>query len=180
MVDEDGARDTVIIRSPGTEEEWQQADVLQSELKAWDVRESEARGFVSDEVMSIFYPNGLGDTRQERMPPAGCLLLATEEKMPVGLAAYRQLTSNECELYDVYVRPVCRGRGIASRLLRTLMSSAKSMGYRAMCLETAMFMRDAHSLYRALNFKAREPYRRIPAKFAAATIWMECRLFEQS
>ena len=49
-----------------------------------------------------------------------------------------------------------------------------------MCLETAMFMRDAHSLYRALNFKVREPYRRIPAKFAAATMWMECRLFEQS
>ena len=70
------ARDTVVMRSPSTEEKWQQADVLQSELKAWDVRESEALGFVLDEVMSIFYPDGLGDTRQESMPPAGCLDLA--------------------------------------------------------------------------------------------------------
>jgi hypothetical protein len=58
------------------------------------------------------------------------------------------------------------------------MSNAKSVGYRIMCLETAMFMRDAHCLYRALNFKAREPYRRIPAKFAVATMWMECRLVD--
>ncbi len=170
------ARDTIVIRSPRTEEEWQQVDVLLSELSAWDVRESEALGFVPDDVMSLFHSDNLGGTRQESVPPAGCLLFAIDVKTPVGVAAYRQLTSDACELHDVYVRPDCRGRGIASRLLRTLMSNAKSVGYRAMYLETATFMRDAHNLYRALNFKTREPYRKIPAKFIAATMWMECRL----
>lgn len=178
MAEEKAARDTVAIRSPSTEEEWQQADGLLSELKARDVRQSEALGFVPDEVIGIFYPDDIVDTRQESVPPTGCLLLAIDAEMPVGLAAYRQLTSDACELYDVYVRPSCRGRGIASQLLRALMNNAKSSGYRTMCLETATFMRDAHSLYKTLNFKTRDPYRRIPAKFAAATMWMECNLVD--
>jgi GNAT superfamily N-acetyltransferase len=176
MTDEKAVRDTIVIRSPSTEEEWEQAGDLLSELKAWDVRQSEALGFDPDEVIGIFYTDAIGDSRRESTPPAGCLLLATDARRPVGLAAYRQLTSNACELYNVYVSPVCRGCGIASRLLRALMSNAKSVGYRTMCLETAMFMHDAHRLYRTLNFQACEPYRRIPAKFAAATMWMECRL----
>lgn len=178
MADEKAVGDRVVIHSPITDEEWQQADVLVSELKAWDMRQSEDLGFVPDDVIRIFYPDDIADTRQQSVAPAGCLLLAIDARMPVGLAAYRQLTSSACELYNVYVRPVCRGRGIASRLLQALMSNAKSVGYQTMCLETATFMHDAHALYRAVNFKAREPYRRIPAKFAAATIWMECRLVE--
>jgi hypothetical protein len=46
--------------SPNTEQEWQQADGLLSELKAWDVRESEALGFVPDEVMIA------SDTHEQR------------------------------------------------------------------------------------------------------------------
>ena len=61
-------------------------------------------------------------------------------------------------------------------LLRRLMGDAKAAGYQAMVLETAVFMLGAHSLYRALQFQTREPYRAIPEKFAEATLWMECRL----
>jgi ribosomal protein S18 acetylase RimI-like enzyme len=176
VADEESESETIIIRSPSTVREWREADVLLSELKAWDVRQSQALGLDPDEVMNIFYPDSIGDRWQDSLPPAGCLLLAIDASKPVGLAAYRQLTSDTCELYHVYVRPVCRGRGIGSQLLHVLMSDAKSVGYRTMHLETAMFMRDAHSLYRALKFRAREPYRIIPADFAAVTMWMECSL----
>jgi GNAT superfamily N-acetyltransferase len=172
-------QETIVIRSPSTEEEWRQADVLISELKEWDARQSQDLGFDPDEVMKIFYPDNIADTRQASLPPAGFLLLVIDGTTPVGLAGYRQLTSDACELCNVYVRPVCRGRGIGSQLLQALLSNAKSVGYRAMYLETAMFMRDAHRLYRALNFRSREAYRTMPAKFAAATMWMECNLVDQ-
>jgi GNAT superfamily N-acetyltransferase len=176
MADEPAAGEIVVIRSPSTDEEWRQADALLCELKEWDGRQSRALGFDPDEVMKTFYPENVKEARYDSCPPAGLLLLAIHAGQPAGLAAYRQLTSNACELYDVYVRPASRGRGIGSGLLRTLMSHAKSAGYRTMCLETAIFMREAHSLYRALNFKAREPYRTIPAKFGPSMMWMEYSL----
>jgi hypothetical protein len=106
MTDDKAVSDTIVIRSPSTEEESEQASVLLSDLKAWDVRQSEALGFDPDEVIGIFYTDAIGDSRQESTPPTGCLLLATDARRPVGLAAYRQLTSNACELYNVYVSPV--------------------------------------------------------------------------
>jgi GNAT superfamily N-acetyltransferase len=169
----------VVLRSPSAEEEWRQADVLLSELKEWDAGQSQALGFDPDEVMKLFYPDNIAETRQESLPPGGCVLLAIDGRTAVGLAAYRRLSSDACELYNVYVRPVCRNRGIGLRLLQTLMRNARSVGYRTMHLETAIFMRDAHRLYEALNFRACEAYRTIPTKFAAATMWMECRLTSQ-
>jgi GNAT superfamily N-acetyltransferase len=176
MPQENSVRDDVLIRSPTTKGEWDQVDGLLSALKAWDVSQSRALGFTAEDVLDLFYPADIGEIRRNSAPPAGCLLLAVDGCEPLGLAAYRQLTPTACELYDVYVRAVSRGRGIASRLVRALMSQAKSSGYRTMCLETATFMRDAHVLYRALAFKEREPYRRIPEEFVPATMWMECSL----
>jgi GNAT superfamily N-acetyltransferase len=178
VADEESESETIIIRSPSTEEEWRATDVLVSELKAWDVRQSQSLGFDPEEVMNIFYPDSIGALGKDSLPRGGCLLLAIDARNPAGIAAYRQLASNVCELYHVYVRPACRGRGIGSQLLQALMSKAKSVGYRTMYLETAIFMREAHSLYRALKFGACEPYRIIPANIAAVTMWMECSLVE--
>jgi GNAT superfamily N-acetyltransferase len=176
MAGEESTRETIVVRSPSTEEEWRQADLLLSELKEWDARQSQALGFDPDEVMKIFYPDSIADTKHENLTPAGCLLLAINGRTPVAVAAYRKLTPDTCELYNVYARPACRGRGIGLQLLHALMSNAKSAGYSTMYLETAMFMRDAHRLYGALNFRVRKAYRIVPAKFAAATMWMECCL----
>jgi ribosomal protein S18 acetylase RimI-like enzyme len=164
------------ILSPATEDEWRHADVLIAELKEWDMQQSQVLGFDRDEVMSVFYPDDIGDIRRHSVPPDGCLLLAMDASLPIGCAAFRRLTSNACEIYDVYVRPTCRGQGIGSMLLQRLMSDAKVAGYRAMYLETATFMHNAHSLYRSLHFQVREPYRSIPVRFAKATMWMECKL----
>jgi hypothetical protein len=45
-----------------------------------------------------------------------------------------------------------------------------------MLLETAVFMREAHAVYRSLDFQVCPPYRTIPPRFANATLWMERRL----
>jgi GNAT superfamily N-acetyltransferase len=167
---------TIRLLSPSTEEEWGEAEVLIAELKEWDVQQSQALGFDRDEVMSVFYPDDIGGIRRDSVPPNGCLLLAVDAGSPVGCAAFRRLTSSGCELYDVYVCPSSRGRGVGSMLLRRLKSDAKAAGYQTMFLETAVFMHTAHSLYRSFHFHARDPYRAVPSRFAKATIWMECRL----
>ena len=164
------------LLQPDTEEEWAQADVLISELKDWDVQQCEVLGFDRDDVLSTFYPADIAEIRRDSVPPDGCFLLAADAGLLLGCAAFHRLTAAECELYDVYVRPAARGRGVAAVLLRRLMSDAKAAGYQTMVLETAVFMRDAHRLYRSLQFQVRSPYRDVPARFAAATLWMECRL----
>jgi ribosomal protein S18 acetylase RimI-like enzyme len=166
----------VRILSPTTENEWHHAEILMAELKEWDVQQSQGLGFDRDEVIRVFYSDDTGDIRRDSVPPDGCLLLAMDGSLPAGCAAFRRLSSSACELYNVYVRQACRGRKIGSMLVQRLVSDAKSAGYRTMCLETAAFMHDAHNLYRSLRFQVREPYRGIPAKFAKATMWMECKL----
>jgi ribosomal protein S18 acetylase RimI-like enzyme len=167
---------TLRVFSPTTEEDWRQAALLITELKEWDSQQSQALGFEPDEVMSVFYPDDMADIRRYSVSPLGCLLLAMDGEVPLGCAAFRRLTSDTCEAYDVYVRPTCRRRGIGSILLRRLMHDAKIYGYRTMCLETATFMRAAHRLYELLHFQIRTPYRSIPARYAKATMWMECNL----
>lgn len=166
----------ILLIWPTTDDEWQSADRLIAELKEWDVRQSEALGFDGDEVRRIFYPDAVNDIRRNSLPPDGCLLLAIDASLPVGCAAYRRLSSHVCEVYDVYVRPTCRGRGIGSTLLQRLVCEARIAGYHAMCLETATFMREAHRVYRSLHFQVRAPYRNIPVKFEKATMWMERNL----
>ena len=167
---------TLRVISPTNEKDWRDAGLLIAELKAWDARESQALGFDPDEVMSVFYPDDIADIRRYSVAPLGGLLLAMDGELPVGCAAFRRLTADTCEAYDVYVRPNCRRRGLGLLLLRRLMHDAKTYGYRAMCLETATFMRAAHRLYELLHFQIRAPYRSIPARHANATLWMECKL----
>jgi GNAT superfamily N-acetyltransferase len=176
MTDTEHAHGEIRVLSPTSEDDWQEAGLLIAELKAWDLRQSQALGFDPDEVMSVFYPDEIGDIRRDSAQPDGCFLLARDARLPSGCAAFRRLTTTACELYDVYVRPTSRGRGIGLLLLQQLMAEAKARGYHTMCLETAKFMHDAHRLYRSLQFHVREPYRSVPVMFAEATIWMECRL----
>ena len=176
MADMGGAPGAIRVISPTTNHEWRQAEILIGELKEWDVRQSEILGFDGDEVGSVFYPDDIGDIRRDSAPPDGCLLLAIDGSLAAGCAAYRRLTPRACEVYDVYVRPTCRGRGIGSTLLRRLVREAKIAGYHAMCLETATFMHEAHRLYTSFDFQRREPYRSIPVRFEKVTLWMECNL----
>jgi GNAT superfamily N-acetyltransferase len=176
MADEESSRSTIRIVTPTTEDEWGHADVLIAELKKWDVQQSQALGFDGTEVLNLFYPDDLWDIRRDSAPPDGRFLLAIEGSLPVGCAAFRRLTSTICEIYDVYVRPGSRGRGLGYLLMRRLMSNAELAGYQIVRLETAMFMHDAHKLYRSLHFQVRDPYRAIPSKLVDATMWMECKL----
>jgi len=170
------APNTIRLLAPVTEEDWIQAERLITELKEWDVQQCQPLGFDRDDVLNTFYPDDMESIRRDSVPPHGHFLLAVDASSPVGCAALRRFNDTACELYDVYVRPDARGRGVALMSLRRLMSDAKAAGYQAMLLETAVFMHSAHKIYRSLGFQNREPYRAVPSRFAGAAIWMECRL----
>ena len=68
---------TLRVFSPATEEDWRHAGLLIAELKEWDARQSQVLGFAPDEVMSVFYPDGMADIRRHSVSPLGCLRISS-------------------------------------------------------------------------------------------------------
>jgi ribosomal protein S18 acetylase RimI-like enzyme len=95
-------------------------------------------------------------------PPAGRLLLATEDGRVAGCVALRPLAGEQCEMKRLYVRPEFRGLGIGRVLVDRVISEAKEIGYRRMLLDTLPSMGPAISLYHQLGFRPIAPYRENP------------------
>jgi GNAT superfamily N-acetyltransferase len=90
-------------------------------------------------------------------PPRGRLFLAGDD--PVGCIALRPLEEEGvAEVKRLYVRPVARGTGLGRRLVETVLSHARAIGYRELRLDTADWMDDAVRLYAKLGFRECPPY----------------------
>jgi hypothetical protein len=61
--------ESIRILAPTTEGEWRHADTLIDELREWDVGESKALDFDPREVLGVFYPEDIGDIREDSAPP---------------------------------------------------------------------------------------------------------------
>jgi GNAT superfamily N-acetyltransferase len=62
------------------------------------------------------------------------------------------------EVKRLYVRPSARGTGLGRALVETVLSHARTIGYRELRLDTADWMGDALRLYARLGFRERPPY----------------------
>jgi ribosomal protein S18 acetylase RimI-like enzyme len=100
-------------------------------------------------------------------PPWGALLLVRDGEGDVGCVALRPLSSSVCEMKRLYVRPRCRGRGIARRLIAAVLDEARRTGYLAIRLDTLPTMSAARALYKSLGFLAIAPYYESPIKGTA-------------
>jgi len=104
----------------------------------------------------------LGNLPGNYAPPAGRLLLALHSVEAAGCVALQKFEEGICEMKRLYVKPRFRGLGIGRTLAETIISEARKIGYKRMCLDTVPSMREAQLLYQSMGFKDAEPYRYNP------------------
>jgi putative acetyltransferase len=85
--------------------------------------------------------------------PEGCLLVAKYEESLAGCVALRPIDKNICEMKRLYVRPTNRGHGIGKLLVEAVIQYATQQHYTTMQLDSLLSMREAHALYRRINFR---------------------------
>jgi ribosomal protein S18 acetylase RimI-like enzyme len=95
--------------------------------------------------------------------PAGCV---------VGTAAVRRLELGVGELKRMWLRPSCRGHGLAPRLMDRCLDEARVLGGRVLRLDSEHRLEAAVKLYRRYGFQEIPDYNRNPR----ASVWMELRL----
>jgi ribosomal protein S18 acetylase RimI-like enzyme len=137
-----------LVAQAKTDAEFSSARALFSEYAATLDVDLAFQGFASE----------LNALRTMYAAPAGCLLLARGDGAAVGCIAVRRLSSEDCEMKRLYVRPAARGGGIGRRLVMAAIERARSMGYKRMLLDTLPDMSSARALYAALGFREIEPY----------------------
>jgi len=95
-------------------------------------------------------------------PPAGELWVTWSGPRPVACVGLRRYSRSDAEMKRLYVRVGHRGRGVGRRLVRALLTRARSLGYRAVRLDTLPSMREAQALYRSLGFRPIPAYQNSP------------------
>ena len=106
-------------------------------------------------------------------PPRGRLYLARWGGETAGCIALRPLDESRCEMKRLYVRPAFRNRGIARKLVDTVLADARSIGYHEMLLDTLPFLTEAIAMYEGLGFVRTECYNDSPL---TDTVYMKLRL----
>ena len=74
----------------------------------------------------------------------------------------------------MYVRPEFRGKGIGRVLVEALLAEAQQIGYLTVRLDSVLFMKAAHSLYRSAGFRRSNRIRRarsLPSSEATGYSW---------
>jgi putative acetyltransferase len=96
--------------------------------------------------------------------PRGRLLLARVVGEPAGCVALRPLDSDVAEMKRLFVRPDYRGMALGRTLAECVIDEARSLGYRALVLDTLPQMHVAQKLYLELGFRETARYNDNPVE----------------
>ena len=92
-------------------------------------------------------------------PPAGCLLIARQERVAVGVIGLKPLAPGIAEIKRLYVLPEARGTGLGRTLAERAIAETRIKGYERVRLDTHRpSMAAAIALYRRLGFVQIPPY----------------------
>jgi putative acetyltransferase len=104
---------------------------------------------------------------------AGVMLVVVDpDGEVVGTAAVRRLEPGVVELKRMWLRPDRRGRGLARRLMDRCLEEGRTLGGRAMRLDSEHRLAAAVRLYRSYGFREIPDYNGNPR----ANVWMELPL----
>jgi GNAT superfamily N-acetyltransferase len=109
-------------------------------------------------------------------PPHGQLLLATLGDEPVGCVALRRIDAQYCEMKRMFVPVHLHSRGIGLALGQAIVASARTMGFKAMRLDTSIRQVKAQALYKRIGFRSIEPYYQMPQELRQWLVFMELPL----
>ena len=104
------------------------------------------------------YLNNTFSEIEDYFPPRGRLLLARDQTRLVGIGFLKPLDERVCEIKRMYVLPDQRGSGLGRKLLSQLIDEAREIGYEKVLLDSAVYMKAAHALYRSMGFTYVEYY----------------------
>ena len=90
--------------------------------------------------------------------PPQCFYLAEVDGRPAGTCGLKQVSAEVAEIKRMYVDPSVRRVGAGRALLRQVIDDARAAGYQALRLETAVWMVEAHALYRSCGFVDAPPF----------------------
>ena len=126
-------------------------------------------GYVAEIRQKLF--DGYGVKLEEATPDSDLLVeisglleapqalyVAEIDRQPVGTGGLKQVAPGVAEVKRMYVDPPFRGRGVARVILERLIDDGRAAGYRALQLETAVWMVEAHALYRSCRFVDAPPH----------------------
>jgi GNAT superfamily N-acetyltransferase len=133
-------------------------------------------------VREVFaeYAAAIGVEIDERNPKYALILVAMDAETAAGCAAMRGQESDVAELKRLYVRPAYRGTGLGRRLAEAIIVEARSLGYRALRLDTLPFMQAAIAMYRALGFREIAAYHNNPLPgmmYFELNLWPDSSMF---
>jgi ribosomal protein S18 acetylase RimI-like enzyme len=129
--------------------------------------------FLGEEVDASGIDHDVADWQAEYDGVAGVMLIVVDPAGEVvGTAGVRRLEPGVTELKRMWLRPACRGRGLARRLMDHVLEEARVLGGRVLRLDSERRLAAAVRLYRSYGFKEIPDYNRNPR----AEIWMELRL----
>ncbi len=129
--------------------------------------------FLGEELDPSGLDHDVANWRGEYDGVAGVMLVVVDPAgQVVGTAAVRRLAPGVAELKRMWLRPACRGRGLARRLMDCCLEEARALGGRVLRLDSERRLEAAVRLYRSYGFEEIADYNRNPR----ADVWMELRL----
>ena len=109
-------------------------------------------------------------------PPAGRLLLATQDGQPAGCVCLKGHDDTTSELKRLYVRPTFRGQNIGQQLVKMLVEEARQSGYQRIVLDSHSSMKKAHAIYQEVGFRLKSAPHDFPEHLKPIVVFMECDL----
>ncbi len=110
------------------------------------------------------------------LPPAGCVLIAHEGDVWLGIGMLKSLPDGKGELKRLFVRPEARGLGLGRRLVTGRIDVARQMGLKTLLVDTLKTTVAMQALYESLGFQQIGPYPE-SATYTSFPEWLDFMLF---